>query len=108
MEYNHESWLQIKLHKLKYTENEIQLAIALIWDSNKSAKLQHFAWQVASGGLFTGSRACHLGFPGDCVECNSGSLETTEHCLNFCNFAHKAWKWASTFREAFGLNKEAP
>jgi hypothetical protein len=103
-----ESRLQIKLRELKYTDNEIQAAIALIWDSNKPAKLQHFAWQVASGGLFTGSRARHLGFPGDCIQCNSGLLETTKHCLNFCSFARKAWKWASTFREAFGLHKEAP
>jgi hypothetical protein len=103
-----ESRLQIKLRELKYTDNEIQAAIALIWDSNKPAKLQYFAWQVASGGLFTGSRARHLGFPGDCIQCNSGLLETTEHCLNFCSFARKAWKWASTFREAFGLHKDAP
>jgi hypothetical protein len=62
---------------------------------------------VASGGLYTGSRAIHLGFPGDCIRCRSGLLETAEHCLNFCNFARSTWRWAGNIRNAFGLYEVA-
>jgi hypothetical protein len=67
-----ESRLQEKLQALNLSEMEIQAAITLIWDKSKPAKLQYFAWQVASGGLFTGSRAVHMGYPGACACCRSG------------------------------------
>jgi hypothetical protein len=79
------------------------MAISLIWDSNKPAKLQFFAWQVASGEFYTGSQAIHLGYPGDCVRCRSGLLETDEHCLGFCSFSRSAWTWARGIRKAFGM-----
>jgi hypothetical protein len=52
-----ESRIQEKCRALNLTNGETQAATNLIWDANKPAKLQFFAWQVASGGLFTGSRA---------------------------------------------------
>lgn len=58
------SRLHEKLEALQLIENKIKVAIDLIWEDNKLAKVQFFAWQVASGGFFTDSRAIHLGFPG--------------------------------------------
>ena len=58
-----ESRLQEKLKALKLTSTKTQASIEFIWDC-KLAKLQHFAWQVASGGLFTDNRAMHMDHPG--------------------------------------------
>jgi hypothetical protein len=89
---------------LGLTLPETQASINTIWDPNKPAKLQFFAWQVASGGLFTGSRAIHLGYHSVCVCCRSSLVETVEHCLYLCKFARRPWKWAANFRSTFGLN----
>jgi hypothetical protein len=70
------------------------VATELIWDANKPAKLQFFAWQVGSGGLFIGSRAIHLGFMGECKRCCSGLIETIEHCMSLYSHARKVWRWA--------------
>jgi hypothetical protein len=104
---SNESRLHEKCRQLNLLDNEIQAAINLIWDENKPAKLQFFAWQVASGGLYTGSRAKYLGFIGECVRCKSGLLETTEHCLSFCSFSRRAWKWTRCIRKAFSLYEDA-
>jgi hypothetical protein len=99
------SRLHEKLEALQLTDTEIKLATDLIWEDNKPAKLQFFAWQVASGGLFTGSPAIHLGFPGECKRCGSGLIETIEYCMSSRNHARKAWRWAQNIREALGLTK---
>jgi hypothetical protein len=102
-----DSRLHEKCRSLNLTEIETQAAISLIWDENKLVKLQFFAWQVASGGLYTGSRAGYLGYTGNCVRCRSGLLETTEHCLSFYSFSRHAWTWARSIRKAFGLYEDA-
>jgi hypothetical protein len=99
------SRLHAKLEALQLTNTEIKLATDLIWEDNKPAKLQFFVWQVASGGLFTGSRAIHLGFPGECKRCGSGLIETTEHSMSSCSHARKVWRWAQNIREALGLTR---
>jgi hypothetical protein len=55
-----ESRLQEKLQAFHLTDSKIQASIATIWEPNKPTRLQFFAWQVASGGLFTRSRAVHM------------------------------------------------
>ena len=85
------------------TVTKTNTAIDLIWDANKLAKLQFFTWQVASGGLFIGSRAIYMGHPGECIQCRSGLLKTTEHCLSFYSFSRRAWQRARSIRRAFGL-----
>jgi hypothetical protein len=99
------SRLHEKLEALQLIDTEIKLATDLIWEDNKPAKLQFFAWQVASGSLFTGSRAIHLGFPSECKRCGSGFIETTEHCMSSCSHARKVWHWAQNIREALGLTR---
>jgi hypothetical protein len=84
---SHDSRLHEKCRSLNLSGTETQAAISLIWDENKPAKLQFFAWQVALGGLYTGSHARYLGYIGDCVRCRSRLLETTEHCLSLCSFS---------------------
>jgi hypothetical protein len=98
-----ESRLQEKLMDLNLNEQEIQASISIIWDNTKPAKLQYFAWQVASGGLFTSSRAAHMDHQGSCVCYLSGLLETVEHYFLMCKYARRTWHWAWNIRVAFGL-----
>jgi hypothetical protein len=83
--------------------SEVQQTIRLVWDRNKTSKLQHFIWQLNSGGLPWGSWAALAGFPGNCRICNAGLPETPEHLLLGCRFARRTWRRCEAIRKALDL-----
>lgn len=58
---------------------EIASSVKILWDKNKTSKLQHFVWQVNSEGLSTGSWCKVVGFDNGCVCCERGIQKSNEN-----------------------------
>lgn len=85
-----------------FLDENWDLIWGLVWEKMKPAKLSAFLWQIANRvlkvGQFLNFQVALL-----CTCCNTGTMETMEHCLLSCQGLALIWPYIAFFYSGWGL-----